>query len=81
MNKIGKSLKMINWKLFVSLLVMGLCPSIYSTVRVFFLGQLPGDWSFSIAGQLSWVKYAWLAVSFSALNISSYSLLACQVLC
>ena len=56
MNKIGKSLKMINWKLFVSLLVMGLCPSIYSTVRVFFLGQLPGDWSFSIAGQLSWVN-------------------------
>jgi Na+-driven multidrug efflux pump len=25
-------------------------------VRVFFLGQLPGEWSFSIAGQLSWVN-------------------------
>ncbi len=56
MNKIGKSLKNLNWKLFISLLIMGLCPTIYTTLRVFFLGQLPGDWSFSIAGQLSWVN-------------------------
>ena len=56
MNKIGKSLKNLNWKLFVSLLVMGLCPTIYTTVRVFLIGQLPGDWSFSIAGQLSWIN-------------------------
>ena len=56
MNKIGRSLKNLNWKLFISLLVMGLCPSIYTTLRVFFLGQLPGDWVFSIAGQLSWVN-------------------------
>lgn len=56
MNKIYKSLKNINWKLFLSLLVMGLIPTIYTTVRVFFIGQLPGDWSFSIAGQLSWVN-------------------------
>ncbi len=56
MNKIGKSLQNLNWKLFASLLVMGLCPTIYTTLRVFFLGQLPGDWSFSIAGQLSWVN-------------------------
>ena len=56
MNKIGSSLKNLNWKLFISLLVMGLCPSIYTTLRVFFLGQLPGDWVFSIAGQLSWVN-------------------------
>ena len=56
MNKIYKSLKNINWKLFLSLLVMGLVPAIYTTVRVFFIGQLPGDWSFSIAGQLSWVN-------------------------
>lgn len=56
MTKIGKSLKNINWKLFISLMVMGLCPTIYTTLRVFFLGQLPGDWSFSIAGQLSWVN-------------------------
>lgn len=56
MNKIGSSLKNLNWKLFISLLVMGLFPTIYTTLRVFFLGQLPGDWVFSIAGQLSWVN-------------------------
>lgn len=56
MNKIGKSLKNLNWKLFISLLIMGLCPTIYTTLRVFFLGALPGDWAFSIAGQLSWVN-------------------------
>ena len=56
MNRITKSLKNINWRLFAALLVMGLCPAIYTTVRTFFLGQLPGDWSYSIAGQLSWVN-------------------------
>ena len=54
--KVKKSLSKINYKLFLALLVMGLCPTIYTTVRVFFLGQLPGEYSFSIAGQLSWVN-------------------------
>ena len=54
--QIRKSMKHINWKLFASLLVLGLGPTIYTTLRVFFLGQLPGEWSFSIAGQLSWVN-------------------------
>lgn len=56
MYRIIKSLKNVNWKLFASLLFMGLCPTLYTTLRVFFLGQIPGDWSFSIAGQLSWVN-------------------------
>ena len=51
-----KSLLNINYKLFAALLVLGLAPTIYTTVRVFFLGQLPGEYSFSIAGQLSWVN-------------------------
>lgn len=54
--KVKKSLSKINYKLFLSLLVLGLVPTIYTTVRVFFLGQLPGEYSFSIAGQLSWVN-------------------------
>lgn len=54
--KIRQSLKNINYKLFVALLVFGFVPTIYTTVRVFFLGQLPGEWAFSIAGQLSWVN-------------------------
>ena len=54
--KVKKSLSKINFKLFLALLVVGLVPTIYTTVRVFFLGQLPGEYSFSIAGQLSWVN-------------------------
>ena len=54
--KVKKSLSKINYKLFLALLVLGLCPTIYTTLRVFFLGELPGEYSFSIAGQLSWVN-------------------------
>ena len=54
--KIKLSLSNINYKLYFALLVLGLCPTVYTTARVFFLGQLPGEWSFSIAGQLSWVN-------------------------
>lgn len=63
MNRIKTSLNNINHKLFLALLVLGLCPTIYTTVRVFFLGQLPGDWSFSIAGQLSWVNLLYEVIS------------------
>lgn len=63
MEKLKKSFANINHKLFFALLALGLCPSIYTTVRVFFLGQLPGDWSFSIAGQLSWVNLLYEVLS------------------
>ena len=56
MNKVIKSLKRINLRLYLALLILGLCPAIYTTLRTFFLGQLPGEWSYSIAGQLSWVN-------------------------
>ena len=55
-SKIKLSLRNINCKLFFALLVLGFVPSVYNTVRVFFLGQLPGEWAYSIAGQLSWVN-------------------------
>ncbi len=55
-SKIILSLKSINYKLYFALLVLGLAPTIYTTVRVFLLGVLPGEYSFSIAGQLSWVN-------------------------
>lgn len=54
--KLKLSLSRINYKLYLALLVLGLAPTVYTTVRVFFLGQLPGEYSFSIAGQLSWVN-------------------------
>lgn len=55
-SKVKSSFSKVNHKLFLALLVLGLAPTVYTTVRVFFLGQLPGEWSFSIAGQLSWVN-------------------------
>ena len=55
-NNILNSFKKINHKLYLALLVMGLVPTIYTTVRVFWMGNMPGDWSYSIAGQLSWIN-------------------------
>lgn len=55
-SKLKLSLSNINYKLYFALLFLGLCPTVYTTVRVFFLGSFPGEWSFSIAGQLSWVN-------------------------
>jgi Na+-driven multidrug efflux pump len=63
MGKLKQSLSNIDLRLFLSLIVLGLCPTIYTTVRVFFLGQFPGDWSFSIAGQLSWVNLLYEVIS------------------
>ena len=54
--KIKTSLRNIDYKLFLALLIMGLVPTIYTTVRTYWLGELPGEWSFSIAGQLGWVN-------------------------
>ncbi len=56
LDRIVKSIKKIDHRLFIALLFMGLCPTLYTTLRVFFLGQLPGEWSYSIAGQLSWIN-------------------------
>lgn len=53
--KLFNSLKNINYKLLLSLLIMGLCPTIYTTIRIFWLGNLPDGYSYSIAGQLTWV--------------------------
>jgi Na+-driven multidrug efflux pump len=55
-SKLKLSLSNINYKLYFALLVLGLAPTMYTTLRVFFLGSLPGEYSFSIAGQLSWVN-------------------------
>lgn len=51
-----KSLKRINYRMFTALLLFGLIPTVYTTVRIFLIGQLPGDWGFNIASQLQWVN-------------------------
>lgn len=55
-DKVRESLKRIDHRLFIALLFMGLCPTVYTILRTFFLGTLPGEWSYSIAGQLSWIN-------------------------
>jgi Na+-driven multidrug efflux pump len=50
------SLKNINYKMLIALILSGLFPAIYMAVRVRFLGNMPGDWGVNIASQLSWVN-------------------------
>jgi Na+-driven multidrug efflux pump len=33
----------------------GFLPTLYTTVRIFYLGDMPGDWGFNIASQMAWV--------------------------
>ena len=54
--KIYLSLKKIDYRMFAALLVFGIVPTLYTTVRIFLIGQLPDTYSFSIAGQLQWVN-------------------------
>jgi Na+-driven multidrug efflux pump len=56
MNILRQSLRKINLRLFSALLVFGLIPTVYTTFRIYLIGQLPGDWGFSIASQLQWVN-------------------------
>ncbi len=55
MKKIISSLKTIDYRMFLALLFFGLIPTLYTTVRIFLIGQLPQTYAFSIAGQLQWV--------------------------
>jgi Na+-driven multidrug efflux pump len=56
MKRLFISLKSINYRLFFAILVLMFFPTIYQTVRIYFLGAMPGDWGFNIASQLSWVN-------------------------
>lgn len=54
--KLSDSLKDFNYRLFGTLILISLLPTVYTTVRIYFLGNLPGDWGFNIASQLAWVN-------------------------
>lgn len=56
MKTIIKGLKSVNYRLFFAILLLMLFPTIYQTARIFFLGEMPNDWGFNIASQLSWVS-------------------------
>lgn len=61
------SLRAINGRLYAALLAMGLCPTVYTTVRIHFLGQMPDPWAYSIAGQLGWVNLAYEVIQEAVL--------------
>jgi Na+-driven multidrug efflux pump len=50
-----KHLKRFDSRLFVALLITGLLPVLYVTVRFNFLGNLPTDWGYNIASQLQYI--------------------------
>jgi Na+-driven multidrug efflux pump len=55
MERILRALKTVNYRLLLAILTIMLLPTLYQTVRIFFLGDMPGDWGFNIASQLAWV--------------------------
>ena len=56
LKSIYKSIKQFNWKLWLVLAITLLIPALYQSLRIFFLGDMPGDWGVNIASQLSWVN-------------------------
>ena len=54
--RIIKALKTINYRLLLAVFTTLLLPTIYQTVRIYFLGDLPSDSGINIASQLSWVN-------------------------
>jgi Na+-driven multidrug efflux pump len=51
-----KGLKRFDYKLFLAIFVTGLLPTIYTTVRFHFLGNIPSDWGYNIASQLQYIN-------------------------
>ena len=56
MKSLLKSIQTFNWRLWLVLALTLLIPALYQTLRIHFLGDMPGDWGVNIASQLSWVN-------------------------
>ena len=68
------SFKRFDWKLYSALLLTGLLPTLYTTVRINYLGNLPGDWGVNIASQLVWINLI-LEVIYEALILPLFYLI------
>jgi hypothetical protein len=55
-SRVRSSFQRINWRLYVALLVTAAFPTVYTTTRIYFLGDLPVEWGVNIASQLAWVN-------------------------
>ncbi len=56
MKDLKHNLRTFNWSLLLTLILVNLIPTIYTTARIFFLGDIPSDWGFNIASQLAWIN-------------------------
>lgn len=54
--KVVRALKTINYRMWIAILATMLLPTVYQTVRIFFLGDMPSDNGINIASQLQWVN-------------------------
>ncbi|QEE17192.1 MATE family Na+-driven efflux transporter [Promethearchaeum syntrophicum] len=50
------SVKNLPWKLYLSVFLTNLLPTLYLTLRIYFLGDLPNAWGVNIASQLVWIS-------------------------
>lgn len=53
---LSKSLKDFNFSLYATLILSALLPIIYTTTRIFFLGNMPNDSGVNIASQSAWLQ-------------------------
>ena len=49
------SIRLINYRLWFAIFLTAFIPTLYSTVRIYFLNSLPDTWSVSIAAQAAWL--------------------------
>ena len=56
MRAIIRALKTVDYRLLAAIFATMLLPTVYQTVRIFWLGDLPSESGINIASQLSWVS-------------------------
>ena len=72
--QIKQALKQINFKILFAIFLTLLIPTIYKTVRIFWLGGFPDDSQLNIASQLSWINLTYEVVQ-EALILPLYCVL------
>lgn len=60
---IKNDIKLINYRLWLVLVITSFMPLIYSTTRIYFLGNIPNTWTFSIAAQVAWLNVGYEVLS------------------
>ncbi len=51
-----KSFRLLNWKLLLIIFATLMIPILYRTLRIFFIGTIPGTYNYSIAANLQWIN-------------------------